>query len=186
MEVIATELPGVLRLRPRIFADDRGWFTEIFNESRFQGAELQQAGLPARFVQDNQSRSNKNVLRGLHFQLQHPQGKLVRAVAGSIFDVAVDIRRSSPHFGRWVGVELNAEVPEMLWIPPGFAHGFLVLSESADVLYKTTDFYFAAGERTLLWNDPSLGIAWPLHGEPVVSAKDAAGTSLHATELPDA
>jgi dTDP-4-dehydrorhamnose 3,5-epimerase len=125
------------------------------------------------------------VLRGLHFQLQQPQGKLVRAVAGRIFDVAVDIRRSSSHFGRWIGVELNAENPEMLWIPPGFAHGFLVLSESADVLYKTTDFYCAPAERTIRWDDPTIGIAWPLSGEPVVSSKDAAGTALHQTELPD-
>ncbi len=179
MEVIATELPGVLRLRPRIFSDDRGWFAEVWNEASFQ-----QSGLPGGFVQDNQSRSYKNVLRGLHFQLQYPQGKLVRAVAGRIFDVAVDIRRSSADFGRWVGVELDAETPEMLWIPPGFAHGFLVLSESADVLYKTTDFYSAPSERTVHWNDPTLGISWPLSGEPIVSAKDAMGTALEQTELP--
>jgi len=180
MEVIATDLPGVLRLKPRIFADDRGWFTETWNEKSFR-----QDGLPSGFVQDNQSRSYKNVLRGLHFQLQHAQGKLVRAVAGSIFDVAVDIRRSSAHFGRWIGVELNSESPEMLWIPPGFAHGFLVLSDTADVLYKTTDFYSAPSERTILWNDPSLGIAWPLSADPIVSAKDAAGTAFHQTELPN-
>jgi dTDP-4-dehydrorhamnose 3,5-epimerase len=179
MEVIATDLPGVLRLRPRIFADDRGWFAETWNQDVFRAA-----GLPAHFVQDNQSRSRKNVLRGLHFQLQHPQGKLVRAVAGRIFDVAVDIRKSSSHFGRWVAVELSAEVPEILWIPPGFAHGFLVLSDSADVLYKTTDFYHSAAERTIRWNDPSIGIEWPLTGEPIISAKDAVGTSLDQTELP--
>lgn len=179
MEVIATDLPGVLRLRPRIFADDRGWFAETWNQDAFRAA-----GLPAHFVQDNQSRSRKNVLRGLHFQLQHPQGKLVRAVAGRIFDVAVDIRKSSSHFGRWVSVELSAEVPEILWIPPGFAHGFLVLSDSADVLYKTTDFYHSAAERTIRWNDPSIGIVWPLTGEPIISAKDAVGTSLDQTELP--
>ena len=179
MEVIATDLPGVLRLRPRIFADDRGWFAETWNQDAFRAA-----GLPAHFVQDNQSRSRKNVLRGLHFQLQHPQGKLVRAVAGRIFDVAVDIRKSSSHFGRWVAIELSAEVPEMLWIPPGFAHGFLVLSDSADVLYKTTDFYHSAAERTIRWNDPSIGIEWPLTGEPIISAKDAVGTSLDQTELP--
>ena len=179
MEVIATDLPGVLRLRPRIFADDRGWFAETWNQDAFRAA-----GLPAHFVQDNQSRSRKNVLRGLHFQLQHPQGKLVRAVAGRIFDVAVDIRKSSSHFGRWVSVELSAEVPEMLWIPPGFAHGFLVLSDSADVLYKTTDFYHSAAERTIRWNDPSIGIEWPLTVEPIISAKDAVGTSLDQTELP--
>lgn len=179
MEVIETELPGVLRLRPRIFADDRGWFAEIWNEARFR-----EQGLPAGFVQDNQSRSFRNVLRGLHFQLQHPQGKLVRAVVGRIFDVAVDIRRSSPHFGRWAGFELDAEVPEMLWIPPGFAHGFLVLSSSADVLYKTTDFYSAPSERTIRWDDPTLAIRWPLSGEPIVSAKDAAGLPLNQSELP--
>lgn len=179
MEVIATDLPGVLRLRPRIFADERGWFTETWNENSFQTA-----GLPAHFVQDNQSRSYKNVLRGLHFQLQHPQGKLVRAVAGRIFDVAVDIRTSSSQFGRWIGVELSAEVPEMLWIPPGFAHGFLVLSDSADVLYKTTDYYHSAGERTVRWDDESIGIQWPLSGAPIISAKDAVGTILHQTELP--
>lgn len=180
MEVFATRLPGVLRLRPRIFADNRGWFTETWNEAAFR-----KAGLPSHFVQDNQSRSCQHVLRGLHFQLQHPQGKLVRAVAGRIFDVAVDVRRSSSHFGHWVGMELSAEVPEMLWIPPGFAHGFLVLSESADVFYKTTDFYFSAGERTILWNDPALGIAWPLTAEPIVAQKDAAGTRFHQTDLPN-
>lgn len=179
MEVIATDLPGVLLLRPRIFSDDRGWFAETWNEARFR-----EDGLPSGFVQDNQSRSYKNVLRGLHFQLQQPQGKLVRAIAGRIFDVAVDIRRSSSHFGHWVGVELNAEIPEMLWIPPGFAHGFLVLSDSADVLYKTTDFYSAPAERTIRWNDPTLAIAWPLTAEPIVSAKDAVGTTLDRTELP--
>ncbi len=179
MEVIATELPGVLRLRPRVFADDRGWFAECWNQARFQ-----EMGLPSGFVQDNQSRSCRNVLRGLHFQLEQPQGKLVRAVAGRIFDVAVDIRRSSSHFGRWVGVELDAETPEMLWIPPGFAHGFLVLSDSADVLYKTTDFYSASSERTLRWNDPTLGITWPLSAGPIISAKDAVGTLLNQTELP--
>ena len=153
MEIIPTELPGVLRLRPRIFSDERGWFAETWNEKTFA-----KHGLPTHFVQDNQSRSHRNVLRGLHFQLQQPQGKLVRAVAGSIFDVAVEIRPSSSHFGRWVGVELNAESPEMLWIPTGFAHGFLVLSESADVAYKTTDFYCAPGERTIVWNDPAIGM----------------------------
>src|SRR5665213_993237 len=171
MEVIATELPGVLRLRPRIFSDDRGWFAETWNEASFR-----KQGLPSGFVQDNQSHSHRNVLRGLHFQLQHPQGKLVRAISGRIFDVAVDIRRSSACFGRWVGVELDAETPEMLWIPPGFAHGFLVLSETADVLYKTTHFYSPASERTVHWNDPTIGIAWPLTAEPIVATKDAAGT----------
>lgn len=142
-------------------------------------------GLQTTFVQDNQSRSYRNVLRGLHFQLQHPQGKLVRAVAGRIFDVAVDIRRSSKYFGRWTAVELDAETSEMLWIPPGFAHGFLVLSESADILYKTTDFYSAPSERTILWNDADLGIEWPLTGEPIVSVKDQAGMAFQQAELPE-
>lgn len=180
MEVIATGLSGVVRLRPRIHSDERGWFAEIWNEAAFQ-----QAGLPSRFVQDNQSRSHRHVLRGLHFQLQQPQGKLVRAVAGRIFDVAVDVRRSSSEFGKWIGVELSAETPEMLWIPPGFAHGFLVLSDSADVLYKTTDFYSPASERTVLWNDPDLGIEWPLTGPPIVAQKDRAGTPLRQTDLPE-
>ncbi|MEO6965611.1 MAG: dTDP-4-dehydrorhamnose 3,5-epimerase [Acidobacteriaceae bacterium] len=180
MEVLTTSLPGVLRLRPRLFKDDRGWFAETWNEATFH-----EAGLPSRFVQDNQSRSRQNVLRGLHVQLQKPQGKLVRAVAGRIFDVAVDVRRASPHFGNWVGVELNADVPEMLWIPPGFAHGFLVLSEVADVFYKTTEFYSPASERTILWRDPALGIAWPLNAEPIVAAKDTAGTTLDQTDLPN-
>jgi dTDP-4-dehydrorhamnose 3,5-epimerase len=180
MEVLSTRLPGVLRLRPRIFSDDRGWFAETWNEAAFQ-----KTGLPSHFVQDNQSRSRQHVLRGLHFQLQHPQGKLVRAVDGRIFDVAVDVRRSSTHFGQWVGVELSAEFPESLWIPPGFAHGFLVLSDSADVLYKTTDFYSPASERTVHWNDPTIGIEWPLTAEPIVAAKDAAGTPLDRTDVPD-
>ncbi len=180
MEVLTTSLPRVLRLRPRLFADDRGWFAETWNEATFR-----EAGLPSHFVQDNQSRSRQHVLRGLHFQLQHPQGKLVRAVAGRIFDVAVDVRRSSSHFGEWVGVELNADVPEMLWIPPGFAHGFLVQSESADVLYKTTEFYSPASERTILWNDSDLGIAWPLTAEPIVAMKDTAGTAFLQTDVPN-
>ena len=180
MEILSTRLPGVLRLRPRIFTDARGWFAETWNEATFQ-----KDGLPSHFVQDNQSRSRQHVLRGLHFQLQHAQGKLVRAVAGRIFDVAVDVRRSSAHFGQWVGVELSSDTPEMLWIPPGFAHGFLVLSESADVLYKTTDFYAPAAERTVLWNDPAIGIEWPLTAPPNVAAKDTAGTPLAQADLPD-
>lgn len=179
MEVLPTALPDVLHLKPRLFADDRGWFAETWNRKAFE-----QAGLPATFAQDNQSRSSRNVLRGLHYQIDRPQGKLIRAIAGRIFDVAVDIRQSSPNFGRWVGVELSAENPEMLWIPPGFAHGFLVLTESADVLYKATDFYSPAGERTIRWDDPALGIAWPLTGDPVVSPKDAAGARLQQAELP--
>ncbi|HUZ03767.1 MAG TPA: dTDP-4-dehydrorhamnose 3,5-epimerase [Acidobacteriaceae bacterium] len=180
MEVIETHLPGVVRLRPRRFADERGWFMETWNEKSFQSL-----GLPTAFRQDNQSRSHKNVLRGLHYQIQQPQGKLIRAVQGRIFDVAVDIRRSSPAFGKWVGVELDAETSEMLWIPPGFAHGFLVLSDSAEVLYKATDFYCPPGERTLLWNDPAIDIAWPIEGVPIVSGKDAQGAVLSAAELPE-
>lgn len=180
MEVIATDLPGVLRLRPRIFSDERGWFAETWNERSFRDA-----GLPARFVQDNQSFSRRHVLRGLHYQLQQPQGKLVRVLTGCIFDVAVDIRRSSPNFGRWTGVELNAESPETLWIPAGFAHGFLVLSESANVLYKTTDFYLASAERTIRWDDPTLAIAWPLTHAPIVSLKDNLGATLQDAELLD-
>ncbi|MGA9960161.1 MAG: dTDP-4-dehydrorhamnose 3,5-epimerase, partial [Acidobacteriaceae bacterium] len=180
MEVLSTRLPGVLHLRPRVFTDNRGWFSETWNEATFE-----KAGLPSHFVQDNQSRSRRHVLRGLHFQLQHAQGKLVRAVTGRIFDVAVDVRRSSARFGQWVGVELAAEAPEMLWIPPGFAHGFLILSEFADVLYKTTDFYSPASERTIRWNDPAIGIEWPLTAEPIIAAKDAAGTPLDQTDVPD-
>ena len=179
MEILPTALPQVIHLKPRLFADERGWFAETWNRKTFG-----QAGLPTEFAQDNQSRSRRHVLRGLHYQIDQPQGKLIRAVAGRIFDVAVDIRRSSPNFGRWVGVELSADTPEMLWIPPGFAHGFLVLSESADVLYKATDFYSPAGERTIRWDDPTLAIAWPLSGTPIVSAKDAAGALLPQAELP--
>ncbi len=178
--MIETSLPGVMRLRPRRFIDERGWFMETWNQKTFQSL-----GLPTEFKQDNQSRSNKNVLRGLHYQLQQPQGKLIRAIQGRIFDVAVDIRRSSAAFGRWVGVELDAEGGEMLWIPPGFAHGFMVLSETAEVLYKATDFYFPAGERTILWSDPKINIAWPVTGTAIVSAKDAEGATLVSAELPE-
>ena len=180
MKFTETPLKGAYVIELEKRGDDRGWFAETWNEATFR-----EAGLPSHFVQDNQSRSRQHVLRGLHFQLQHPQGKLVRAVAGRIFDVAVDVRRSSSHFGEWVGVELNADVPEMLWIPPGFAHGFLVQSESADVLYKTTEFYSPASERTILWSDSALGIAWPLTAEPIVAAKDAAGTGFHQADLPN-
>ncbi|HEX4021794.1 MAG TPA: dTDP-4-dehydrorhamnose 3,5-epimerase [Acidobacteriaceae bacterium] len=174
-----TILPGVLRLRPRRFTDERGWFMETWNEKIFK-----ELGLPVVFKQDNQSRSHKHVLRGLHYQIQQPQGKLIRAIQGRIFDVAVDIRRSSPAFGKWVGVELDAETGEMLWIPAGFAHGFLVLSDSADVLYKATDFYCPPGERTILWNDAAIDIEWPLDEAPVVSAKDATGATLETADLP--
>lgn len=178
MNVIETSLPGVLILEPKIFGDARGFFLESYNRRVF--AEL---GLPTEFVQDNHSRSARGVLRGLHYQIQQPQGKLVRVVRGAVYDVAVDLRRSSPTFGRWVGVELSEANQRMLWIPPGFAHGFLVLSDCADFLYKTTDFYAPEHERCLAWNDPAIGIAWPLDGEPVLSAKDRAGKLLAEAEV---
>lgn len=178
MNVIETGLPGVLILEPQVYGDERGFFMESYHRQRF--AEL---GLPTEFVQDNHSRSTRGVLRGLHYQICQPQGKLVRVVRGAVFDVAVDLRRSSPTFGRWEGVELSEENKRMLWIPPGFAHGFLVLSDVADFLYKTTDFYAPQHERCLLWNDPAIGIAWPLEGEPILSVKDRAGKALSEAEL---
>lgn len=173
MKVITTAIPDVLLLEPRVFGDERGFFLESWNKRTF--AEL---GITADFVQDNHSRSQKNVLRGLHYQIEHAQGKLVRVTAGEVYDVAVDLRRSSPTFGRWVGFTLSAADKRMAWIPPGFAHGFLVTSDSAEFLYKTTDYYSPAHERTLLWNDPQLAIPWPLDGEPLLAAKDKAGTPL--------
>lgn len=177
MQVLATSIPDVLVLEPRVFGDERGFFLESFNARVF--AEL--TGLQRNFVQDNHSRSQRGVLRGLHYQLEHTQGKLVRVVAGRVFDVAVDLRRSSPSFGRAVGVELSAANHRMLWVPEGFAHGFLVLSEYADFLYKTTDYYHPASEQTLLWNDPALAIDWPLSevgGSPLLSGKDQQGLEL--------
>ena len=174
MKAIPTAIPDVLVLEPKVFGDARGFFLESFNQRVFN----QTTGLEVEFVQDNHSRSAKGVLRGLHYQLQQPQGKLVRVVRGAVFDVAVDIRESSPHFGHWVGVELNEDNHRQLWIPPGFAHGFLVLSDSADFLYKTTDYYAPEHERAILWNDPSIGIAWPLTTEPLLSAKDKAASLL--------
>jgi dTDP-4-dehydrorhamnose 3,5-epimerase len=171
MNVVRTEIADVLILEPKVFEDDRGFFFESFNQRVFEAA----VGGPVTFVQDNHSKSKKNVLRGLHYQVEQPQGKLVRAVSGTIYDVAVDIREKSPTFGRWVGVELSADNKRQLWIPPGLAHGFLVVSETAEVLYKATDYYAPAHERTILWNDPTLAIAWPLEGQPQVSGKDAAG-----------
>jgi dTDP-4-dehydrorhamnose 3,5-epimerase len=184
MEVIETPLRDVKIIRPRRFGDDRGWFTEIFNQQAFTAA-----GLPGHFKQDNQSFSTKGVLRGLHYQLERPQGKLVRVLSGSIWDVAVDLRADSPDFGRWAGFTLNGpsatDPVELLWIPEGFAHGFLVLSESAEVLYKTTDLYHPAGERCIVWNDSRLGIEWPLEGiPPIVSSKDAQGGQFAQAELP--
>ncbi len=177
MKVIATAIPDVLLLEPKVFGDDRGFFYESWNRRSF--AEL---GMDAEFVQDNHSKSQKNVLRGLHYQIEHTQGKLVRVIAGAVYDVAVDLRRSSPTFGKWVGFSLSADDKRMAWIPPGFAHGFCVTSDSAEFLYKTTDYWSPAHERTLLWSDPQLAIAWPLTGEPLLAAKDAAGRSFNDAE----
>jgi dTDP-4-dehydrorhamnose 3,5-epimerase len=178
MKVKATKLPGVLIVEPVVFGDDRGLFFESFNER-----EMRSIGIDAHFVQDNHSRSQYNVLRGLHYQIDQPQGKLVRVVSGKVFDVAVDVRRDSPAFGKWVGVELSAENKCMFWLPPGLAHGFVVLSESADFLYKATEYYAPEFERTILWNDPDLGIEWPLTGQPVLSAKDATATTFREAEV---
>jgi dTDP-4-dehydrorhamnose 3,5-epimerase len=181
MKVTPTSLPGVLMLEPRVHGDARGFFMESYNEREFNGA----LGQDVRFVQDNRSRSGRGVLRGLHYQLPpHAQGKLVRVDSGHVFDVAVDVRRASPGFGQWVGVELSAENHRQLWIPPGFAHGFLVLSDSADFLYKTTDYYAPECEQTIRWNDERIGITWPLApGElPVVSPRDAAAPALASAQ----
>ncbi|GAB4129344.1 MAG: dTDP-4-dehydrorhamnose 3,5-epimerase [Sideroxydans sp.] len=180
MQAIQTSIPDVLILEPKVFGDARGFFFESFNARRFR--EL--TGRTADFVQDNHSRSARGVLRGLHYQIQQAQGKLVRVVAGEVFDVAVDLRRSSPTFGQSVCVHLNAENKRMLWIPEGFAHGFLVLSDSAEFLYKTTDYWAPQHERCIAWNDPTLAIQWPLAGSsPLLSAKDAAGSLLRDAEL---
>jgi dTDP-4-dehydrorhamnose 3,5-epimerase len=170
MDFEPTEIPDVVLIRPKVFGDARGYFFESWEERKFAAA-----GLDMKFVQDNHSRSARNILRGLHYQIQQSQGKLVRVVAGTVFDVAVDIRRSSPTFGRWVGATLSEENHHMLWVPPGFAHGFLVLSEYADFVYRCTDSYAPAHERAIQWNDPDLGVAWPLAEgvQPVLSAKDA-------------
>ena len=174
MKVTPTAMPEVLVLEPTVFGDDRGFFYESFNARDFS----QITGLSVNFVQDNHSRSAKNVLRGLHYQIRQPQGKLVRVTAGSIFDVVVDIRTSSPFFGRWVGVALSAENRRQLWVPPGFAHGFVVTSDSAECLYKTTDYWSPEYERSILWNDPALAIDWPLTSEPMLSGKDSQGKLL--------
>lgn len=179
MNVTPLAIPDVLLLQPRVFGDERGFFFESFNQRRFEEA----VGKPVNFVQDNHSRSVRNVLRGLHYQIKQPQGKLVRVVAGEVFDVAVDIRKNSPTFGKWVGAILSAENKHQLWIPEGFAHGFVVLSESAEFLYKTTDYWAPEHERSLLWNDASVGIEWPFEGEPLVSAKDREGKLLSDAEL---
>ena len=179
MNVIHTPLEGLLVLEPRVFGDDRGFFFESFNARRF--AEL--TGVTSAFVQDNHSRSAKGVLRGLHYQIQQAQGKLVRATAGAVFDVVVDIRQSSPTFGQWYGIELSAENKRQMWIPPGFAHGFVVTSDAAEFLYKTTDYWAPEHERSLLWNDPAIGIEWPLDGAPTLSAKDQVGKLLAEAEV---
>ena len=179
MKVTRLQIPDVLLIEPRVFGDERGFFYESFNQAAFNKA----TGLNPDFVQDNHSKSAKNVLRGLHYQIPpKAQGKLVRVVAGEVFDVAVDIRRDSPTFGRWVGENLSESNKRQLWIPPGFAHGFLVLSESAEFLYKTTDYYAPECERSILWNDPDVGINWPLDGIPLLSAKDAQAKPLSGVE----
>ena len=177
IRTISTSLPGVVILEPRVFGDERGFFLESYNEKTFAAV-----GIADRFVQDNHSSSGRKVLRGLHYQIKQPQGKLVRVVEGEILDVAVDVRRSSPKFGRWEAVRLSSENKRMLWIPVGFAHGIRVISEKAQVLYKTTDYYAPQHERTLAWNDPDLKIQWELDEEPIVSAKDQRGVSLREAE----
>ncbi|MEA3041359.1 MAG: dTDP-4-dehydrorhamnose 3,5-epimerase [Sphingomonadales bacterium] len=178
MNVVDTALPGVKLIEPRVFGDDRGFFLESWNAQIFA-----EAGIDANFVQDNHSRSARGVLRGLHYQMVRPQGKLVRVAAGRAFDVAVDIRRSSPHFGRWVGYELSAENKRMLWVPGGHAHGFLALEDGTDFLYKCTDYYAPEHDRSIRWNDPAIGIEWPLDAlEPLLSGKDAGAPLLAAAE----
>lgn len=174
-----TTIPEVIILEPKVFGDDRGFFFESFNAKSFELA----TGLKREFVQDNHSRSTRHVLRGLHYQIKQPQGKLVRVVQGEVYDVAVDLRKSSTTFGKWIGVHLSAENKKQLWVPEGFAHGFVVLSETAEFLYKTTDYYAPDYERSLLWNDPALGIDWPFAGEPKLAAKDAAAKRLDKAEL---
>jgi len=178
MKVESTELDGVKLIEPRVFGDDRGFFLESFNARAFDAA-----GLAATFVQDNHSGSRRGVLRGLHYQVEHAQGKLVRVAVGEVFDVVVDLRRGSPTFGRSLGMTLSAQNRLMLWVPAGFAHGFLTMSDHAEFLYKTTDYWYPEHERTLLWNDPALGIAWPLSAAPVLTRKDAAGTPLAQADV---
>lgn len=181
MRVTPTAIPEVLMIEPKIFGDTRGLFYESFNLKAFQDA----IGRKVEFVQDNHSRSAKNVLRGLHYQIQQPQGKLVRVVKGAVFDVAVDLRKSSSTFGRWVGAELTEENAKQMWIPPGFAHGFFVLNDLADVLYKTTDYYFINYERSILWSDSSIDIDWPLQGAPILSDKDRVAANFKDAETFD-
>ncbi len=177
--VTPTALPDVLILEPKVFGDDRGFFFESFNQRDFANV----TGQDVQFVQDNHSRSVKGVLRGLHYQIQHPQGKLVRVTQGEVFDVAVDLRRSSPNFGKWAGVVLSANNHRQLWVPPGFAHGFVVTSDSAEFLYKTTDYWYPEFERSLLWCDPTVGVQWPIDGLPQLAAKDVAGKTLGDAEV---
>lgn len=179
MKVTESELPGVLIIEPKVFGDERGFFYESFNAKAFADA----TGVNAQFVQDNHSRSQKGVLRGLHYQIENPQGKLVRVTTGKVLDIAVDIRRSSPNCGKWFSLELSAENAKQLWIPPGFAHGFVVLSEHAEFLYKTTDYYTPSAERCIRWNDPDLGIDWGLSETPTLSAKDQVGKLFKEAEL---
>jgi dTDP-4-dehydrorhamnose 3,5-epimerase len=179
MEITSTKIPDILIIKPQVFGDDRGFFFESFNSKIF----FEKTQLNPHFVQDNHSRSQQNVLRGLHYQIQQPQGKLVRVIMGEIFDVAVDIRKSSPTFGQWVGINLSAENKQQLWIPEGFAHGFLVLSEYAEVLYKTNNFYAPEYERSILWNDPDININWNLNVEPLLSKKDQNASLLKNAEI---
>lgn len=179
MKVIPTDIPDVLIIEPQVYGDERGFFYESFNIKAFR----EKTGLDVEFVQDNHSRSSQNVLRGLHYQIQQPQGKLVRVVKGEVFDVAVDLRESSSTFGKWVGCTLSEENKRQFWIPPGFAHGFLVLSDYADFLYKTTNYYAPEYDRTLLWNDPKIGIDWPIQGEIILSEKDKVGQPLEKAEF---
>ena len=178
MQATPTKLNDVFVLEPKIFGDERGFFFESYSDREFE-----RLGLPTRFVQDNHSKSVKGVLRGIHYQLVNPQGKLVRVLQGEVFDVAVDLRRNSPQFGQWIGEHLSAENRKMLWIPPGFGHAFLVLSDTAEFAYKASEFYTPSAERTLMWNDPDVAIAWPLDGDPIVSAKDQAGHLLKDAEV---
>nr|WP_092220810.1 dTDP-4-dehydrorhamnose 3,5-epimerase [Desulforhopalus singaporensis] len=181
MNVIPTKIPEVLVIEPTVYGDDRGFFYESFNQRTWR----EKTGLDTKFVQDNHSRSIKGVLRGLHYQIKQPQGKLVRAVVGEVFDVAVDIRKGSPTYGQWVGEYLSAENKKQFWVPEGFAHGFVVLSENAEFLYRTTDFWAQQHERCIIWNDPTLGIDWPVDGEPVLSSKDAQGVNFQEAEIFD-
>ena len=179
MQVEQTAIPGVLALEPQVFGDERGFFFESFNQRRWKEA----TGLDTVFVQENHSRSVKNVLRGLHYQIRQAQGKLVRVIAGEVFDVAVDLRKSSPFFGRWTGIRLSAENKKQFWIPPGFGHGFVVLSDIAEFLYLTTDYYAPEHERSIIWNDPDLAIAWPFAGAPVLSVKDQVAPTFKDAEV---